>query len=65
MIKNVIAQLQMWLLSQGRCVGCGMPINKGKLTKKNPYLLTTCKCGRIYIQKDKTSSYERAKISQI
>lgn len=65
MIKNIIAPLQMWLLAQGRCAGCGMPLDKGVTRKKSSYILTTCKCKRVYIQKDATSSYQRAKISQI
>ena len=30
MFKNVIAPVQAWLLSQGRCVGCGTQLPDGK-----------------------------------
>ena len=30
MFKNIISPVQAWLLSIGKCVGCGMPLSKGK-----------------------------------
>jgi len=29
MFKDVIAPIQAWLLSQGRCVGCGKELKDG------------------------------------
>ncbi len=56
MIKNVIAPIQAWLMSQGRCVGCGMPLGPGKKF--------VCKCKRVYIQDPKTKKYRRALLSE-
>jgi len=33
MFKSVIAPMQAWLLSQGRCVGCGTELSEGKKKK--------------------------------
>lgn len=70
MIKNVIAPIQHWLLSQGKCVGCGTPLSKGK---SNPWKkdktknMVTCKCRRMYVHdpKAKKDQYRRALLSEI
>jgi hypothetical protein len=65
MFKNVIAPIQAWLLSQGKCVGCSMPLEKG-ITKKHPKgTQVTCKCGRIYIQDPQTKQYRRALLEEV
>lgn len=65
MFKNVIAPIQAWLMSQGKCVGCGMPLASGS-KKKNKYgEMVTCKCGRIYVYNDKTKKYRRALLNEI
>ncbi len=64
MIKNVIAPIQAWLLSQGRCVGCGTSLSKGKTKKHENGIQVVCGCGRIYI-KDSKGSYRRALISEV
>lgn len=64
MIKNVIAPIQAWLLSQGRCVGCSAPLSKGENEKHKGGLKVTCKCGRIYI-KDSRGVYRRALVSEV
>jgi len=65
MFKNVIAPVQAWLLSQGRCVGCGAPLSKGKREKKGNKVKTTCKCGRIFIYNPKTKKYRRALFEEV
>ena len=67
MFKNVIAPIQSWLLSNGQCVGCGMPLSKavredvkGKNSEK-----VTCKCGRIFIYDKTTKVYRRALFSEV
>lgn len=65
MLRNVIAPIQAWLLSQGKCVGCGMPLSKGS---KKPHKLgeqVTCKCGRIYIHDPKADKYRRALLDEV
>lgn len=65
MFKNVIAPIQAWLMSQGKCVGCGMPLEKGS-SKKNKYgKMVTCKCGRVYVCNEKTKKYRRALLNEI
>jgi len=56
--------MQAWLLSQGRCVGCGMPLAKGATTKNPKGEQVTCKCGRIYL-KDGKSHYRRALVKEV
>lgn len=62
MFKNIIAPVQAWLLSQGRCVGCGMPLKKGKVEDEG---LVTCKCGRVFVYEAKTGKYRRALLSEV
>jgi len=66
MLKNVIAPIQAWLMSQGKCVGCGTELANGS-TKKHPSgMQVTCKkCGRVFIQDPKTKKYRRALLSEI
>jgi predicted nucleic acid-binding Zn-ribbon protein len=65
MFKNIIAPVQAWLLSQGRCVGCGTSLSNGKRqTKKNNEEQVTCKkCGRIFLYNHETKRYQRAPLS--
>lgn len=66
MFKNVIAPVQAWLLSRGQCVGCGMPLTKGKVTElTNGREKITCKCGRIFIHETKTNKYRRALFEEV
>jgi len=66
MFKNVISPVQAWLLSQKRCVGCGMPLSKGKREeRKGKMVKVTCKCGRIFIYDPKTKKYRRALFEEV
>jgi len=66
MFKNIIAPIQAWLISQGRCVGCGMPLSKGKVEpRKDGTQKVTCRCGRIYIHTPKLKKYRRALFEEI
>jgi len=64
MFKNIIAPAQAWLLSQGRCVGCGMPLKNTPGEKKSNFEKVICKCGRIYIYDANTKKYRRAKLEE-
>jgi len=61
MFKNVISPIQAWLMSQGKCVGCGMPLSKGKVNGDK----VTCKCGRIYVRDAKSNKYRRALLEEV
>lgn len=64
MFKNVIAPIQAWLMSQGKCVGCGTELSLGKSkTVKSRELVTCVKCGRVFVKKD--NKYRRALLSEI
>lgn len=66
MFKNIIAPIQAWLLSQGRCVGCGMPLKDGRTEKrKDGTNKVTCKCGRIFIHNPKAKKYRRALFEEV
>ena len=62
MFKNVLAPVQAWLLSQGKCVGCGKPLpvknNKGVVQ-------ITCSCGRMYMYDADAKKYRRATLDEI
>jgi hypothetical protein len=66
MFKNVISPIQAWLLSQGRCVGCGKDLSEGKITAyKFGSKKVTCQCGRIFIFDPKTKKYRRALLEEV
>ena len=65
MFKNVIAPIQAWLLSQGKCVGCGMPLTQASKKPHKYGEMVTCKCGRIYIHDTKTKKYRRALLDEV
>lgn len=66
MFKNVIAPIQAWLLSQGRCVGCGRELSLGKkVSKRDGSAKIICTCGRIFIQDPKTKRFRRALLEEV
>ena len=66
MFKNVIAPVQAWLLSQGRCVGCGSELSEGKKQTQSQGERITCgKCGRIFIREAASGKYRRALFEEV
>ncbi len=67
MFKNVISPIQAWLMGQGKCVGCGLPLADGNKKKynKDSDQITCKKCGRIYINNLKTKKYRRALLEEV
>jgi len=66
MFKNIISPVQAWLLATGKCVGCGMPLAKGKHTEgKAGQEKVICKCGRIFIYEKKDKKYRRALFEEV
>jgi predicted nucleic acid-binding Zn-ribbon protein len=66
MLKNVVAPIQAWLLSQHKCVGCGKPLEKAKRVKFDENSeKVTCNCGRIFIYNKNKKAYRRALISEV
>ncbi|KKU03040.1 MAG: hypothetical protein UX52_C0005G0013 [Candidatus Amesbacteria bacterium GW2011_GWA1_46_35] len=66
MFKNVIAPVQAWLLSQGRCVGCGTDLSLGKSIKHSKGTKIICKkCSRIFIKESETDKYRRALFEEV
>ncbi|MBU1931943.1 hypothetical protein KJ965_04580 [Patescibacteria group bacterium] len=66
MFKNIIAPVQAWLMSRGQCVGCGMPLKKGKrIDRKDGTEKVTCRCGRIFIYTKDSDKYRRALFDEV
>lgn len=68
MFKNIIAPIQAWLLTKGQCVGCGSSLSAGlqEKAKVKGHTKVTCKkCGRIFMQNDKTKIYRRALFEEV
>jgi len=65
MIKNLISPIQAWLISQGRCAGCGTPLKHGKRKEVRGKTTVTCKCGRIFIHEESSNKYRRALFEEV
>jgi hypothetical protein len=66
MLKNVVAPIQAWLLSQGRCVADGQSLELGKKEKwNNGTFKVTHSCGRIFIFDPKSKKYRRALLDEV
>lgn len=65
MFKNLIAPIQAWLISQGRCVGCGTPLSLGKRKEVKGKTNVICRCGRIFVHDSQTNKYRRALFDEI
>ncbi|MDO8451764.1 MAG: hypothetical protein Q7S76_02740 [bacterium] len=62
MFKNVIAPVQAWLLSQGKCVGCGKALEK---KSGSGWIRIACICGRIYMYDSQAQRYRRATLDEV
>ena len=62
MLKNIIAPVQAWLLSQGKCVGCGRTLSK---KNGNEFSRVDCACGRVYMYDSQSDKYRRATLDEI
>lgn len=67
MFKNIIAPVQAWLLSQGKCVGCGTSLQKAEVIKKKSKdeEIIACKCDRMFIYNQETKRYRRALFKEV
>ena len=68
MFKNVIAPMQAWLMSQGRCVADGKPLDtkdSKRVKKADGTEKVTHSCGRIYVYDPKTKRYRRALLEEV
>lgn len=65
MIKNLIAPIQAWLISQKRCVGCGTSLSKGIKKPVRGKTTVTCRCGRIFIYDKDKKNYRRALFDEV
>lgn len=64
--KTVIAPVQAWLLSQGRCVGCGRELGKQKSVDwREGMKKITCECGRIFMFDPRTGKFRRALLEEV
>ncbi len=65
MLKNAIAPIQAWLLSQDRCVGCGKDLGRGATESHSKGIKITCNCGRIFIKDLESGKHRRALIEEV
>ncbi|MEK7166610.1 MAG: hypothetical protein AAB874_07415 [Patescibacteria group bacterium] len=65
MLKNIVAPVQTWLLSQNRCVGCGMPLSQGSKREQEMVTIITCKCKRMYVFDKTKKTYRRALLTEV
>ncbi len=54
--------MQAWLLSQGKCVGCGRLLER-KAGKG--FIPVTCGCGRVYMYDPMGKKFRRATLNEI
>ncbi len=65
MFKNIISPVQAWLLSQGKCVGCGASLSGGRTEDfQNGSQKVTCKCGRVYIFDTAGKKFRRGRLDE-
>jgi hypothetical protein len=62
MFKDIIAPMQAWLLSQGKCVGCGKVLAK---PQGSGFVKVICDCGRIYMYDPQANRYRRATLDEV
>jgi len=62
MFKNIIGPMQAWLISQGRCVGCGKQLER---KKGSGIQRVTCTCGRMYMYDPQAKTFRRATLDEI
>lgn len=64
--KAAVLPLQMWLLKNGRCVGCGKELQKSAtVKKKNPKEdFYTCECKRVYVFDKPKETFRRALLKE-
>jgi hypothetical protein len=67
MFKNIIAPMQAWLLSQGKCVGCGKELERkeGSPGGRQGLVQVTCVCGRVYMYDTEGRRFRRATLDEI
>jgi len=64
MLRKLIAPVQMLLLKNGQCVGCGRLLKSGKVVKtKGEQSLIACSCGRVFVKEE--GNFRRATFDEI
>jgi len=64
--KKLILPMQLWLLSQGRCVGCGKNLlNKEVNGNSSGEKRVDCVCGRVYFYNQSSKVYRRALLDEL
>ncbi len=65
--RKLVLPMQLWLLSQGRCVGCGKDIVtvSTKQKKGNNLEQLSCECRRVYMYDTKKKTLRRALLNEL
>ncbi len=65
MFKNIISPMQAWLISQGKCVGCGKFLEKKTQPATQGLVQVTCDCGRVYMYDVQANKFRRAALDEV
>lgn len=61
----IITPIQDWLLSEGKCVGCGRSLDRVGRERKNGHSFVTCVCRRVFVWEPERESFRRANLEDI
>lgn len=59
-MKQLIGDLQEWLIGEGRCAGCGRFLEEGELLNDHGRAMIICGCSRLYIYNSEEHVYEKS-----
>lgn len=57
-MKQLINNIQQWLLFEGRCTSCGRSLEEGKQQSNAGQELIVCECDRVYEYNKQSKVYE-------
>lgn len=63
MFKKLIEPVQMLLLQNNKCVGCGRDLTVQKTQEVKGKTLVFCKCGRIFVKEN--NKFRRALFEEV
>lgn len=59
-MKQLIKDLQEWLVGEGRCSGCGRFLEEGEQLNDHGQHMIVCSCSRLYIYNKEAHVYEKS-----
>lgn len=58
-LRQLIRDVQEWLMMEGRCEGCGRLLSQAEEIGKGKSRLIVCECSRTYLYNERNKVYER------